>query len=39
MLKAKQISREFWAKVIAIATYILNKHPIKNVHGNTLEEA
>lgn len=35
IFKAKQMSREFWAKATANVVYILNKCPTKSVHDNT----
>ena len=39
MLKFKQLLKEFWAKPVATAVYILNRCPTRNVRDKTPEEA
>jgi len=39
MLKAKQMSKEFWAEPVATAVYILNRCPTKSVQDKTPKEA
>jgi hypothetical protein len=35
MLKAKGLSGMFWAEVVAVAVYVLNRSPTKGVVGKT----
>ena len=39
MLKAKTLSNEFWAEVVACVVYILNKSPTKSVKNTIPQEA
>ena len=39
MLKAKNLSNEFWAEAIACVVYILNRIPTKSVKNTTPQEA
>jgi hypothetical protein len=38
MLNEKNLPNYFWAKVVAITFYIMNRTPTITVHGMTLEE-
>ena len=39
MLKAKNLSNEFWAEAVACAIYILNRSPTKSVKNTIPQEA
>ena len=38
MLKARKLSNEYWAEIVAIVVHVINRSPTKSVMNKVLEE-
>ena len=38
LLRARKLSKDYWAEVVACSVYILNRSPTSSVQGRVLEE-